>query len=105
MIVLPADACPEGLVRVTICPTRVCLATTVNPWFSSFVSAFVKVRPTTAGIVTRGGVLAAEALAVGLAVGLAAGVAALDVAGERDGAAERELAGDAVPEPPGDAER
>jgi hypothetical protein len=46
-------------------------------------------------------VLAAEALAVGLAVG----VADLDVAGERDGDAERELAGDAGLEPPGDAER
>lgn len=101
MTELPARACPEGLVRVTICPTRVCFPTTVNPWFSSFVSAFAKVRPTTAGIVTRGGVLAADALAVGLAEG----VAALDVAGERDADAERELAGDAGREPPGDAER
>ena len=46
MITLPAGISPAGgLVRVTICPTRVCLPATVNPSLASSRRAVVKVIP------------------------------------------------------------
>ena len=89
MITLPAGAWPEGLVRVTMFPARVCLPLTVNPSLSSASRALAKVRPATAGTATTGGVLEAVALTVGVAPAALAG----EPAGEPAGDAERELAG------------
>jgi hypothetical protein len=78
MITLPAGTLPAaGFVRLTTCPTRMCLPTTVNPSLTSSSRALVNVIPTTSGTGTRGG-----ALAGGLAVGLADGGAAVEVAGD-----------------------
>ena len=94
MTTLPAGAWPDGFVRVTTCPTRVWSPTTVNPSLLSAAWASAKVMPTTSGIGTTGGVLAADALTVGLAVGVRFGDAVRELAGD----AVRELAGDAVRE-------
>ena len=81
---LPAGISPaDGFVRVTTCPRRVCLPTTVNPSLTSSSRALMKVIPTTSGTGSRGG---PEEDA--LAVGRPGGGAALEPAG----AAGRELA-------------
>ena len=81
MITLPAGTSPDGgSVRVTTCPTRVCLPTTVNPSLTSSSRALVKVIPTTSGTGTRGGALEAGGLTEGLAVWLADGGAVVEAA-------------------------
>jgi hypothetical protein len=94
LITLPAGAWPAGgLVRVTICPTRMCTPTTRNPSLCSSSEAAVNFMPTTSGTGTRDGVPEAEELAEGLAEGLAVGLPVGD--------AERELV---AGEPAGDTE-
>src|ERR1700734_2269814 len=96
MIVLPFGASPDGFVRVTTCPARVCLPVTLNPRLSSTWVALAKRRPTTSGTAITGGVLAV-ARRVGLAVGVPFGEAERELAG--DGA--RELAGEGELRPAG----
>ena len=90
MIRLPGGTSPaDGLVRVTTCPTRVCLPTTLNPSLMSSSRALAKVIPTTSGTGTRGGALEAGGLAEELAVGPPDEGAAVEATGD----AGRELAG------------
>ena len=87
---LPGGTSPaDGFVRVTSCPTRVCLPTTLNPSPTSSSRALVKVIPTTSGTGTRGGALEAGGLAGRLAEGLPGGGTAVEATGD----AGRELAG------------
>src|ERR1700722_16388461 len=71
MITLPAGAWPDGLVLVTVCPSRACLPATLNPSSISTSRALAKVMPTTLGTGTSAGAVAAGPLAVALAVGVA----------------------------------
>ena len=72
MITLPAGAWPEGLVLVTVCPTRGWLPTTRNPSSISTARALANVMPTTSGTGTSAGAVEAGALAVALVAGAAA---------------------------------
>jgi hypothetical protein len=96
MIVLPARAWPDGLVLVTICPSRACLPATLNPSSISASRALVKVMPTTLGTGTSAGAVEGGALAVAADVGVAAREAGGEAAGRAGAEAVAVLGRDAA---------
>jgi hypothetical protein len=96
MIKLPAGASPSGgFVRVTICPRRVCLPSTLNPSLTSSSRALIKGMPTTSGTGTRSGVLESWGVDEGLAGAVDEGLAVRDAGKEAAEDGTVELAGDA----------